>query len=165
MKFYNDSDFIDLIDEYLNNENFKKTKYIEQHGVNRYDHSLRVAYYSYLITKFLKLDYSETAIGGLLHDFFLDSSDKTFSSKFKYLFIHPKLAFETASLEFDLSEKELDIIKTHMFPVSFFIPKYLESWIVSFVDKCVASYEFSIKFKLKAKYAYDLFLIFIISNL
>lgn len=165
MMIYNDKYFINVIDEYLNNENFQKTKYIEQHGVTRYEHCLRVSYYSYVVTKFLKLDYEETAIGGLLHDFFLNSSKKSCKKKLKYFFTHPKLALDMANVEFDLSDKQLDMIKAHMFPVSFFIPKYLESWIVSLVDKCVASYEFSLKFKLKAKYAYDLFLLFIISNL
>lgn len=165
MKTYNDSYFIDIIEDYLNNENFEKTKYIKQHGITRYEHSLRVSYYSYIVTKFLKLDYEKTAVGGLLHDFYLNPSNMSNKDRVKYLFLHPKFAFEMANNEFDLSDKELDIIKTHMFPIGFFIPKYLESWIVSLVDKCVASYEFSLKFKLKAKYAYDLFLLFIISNL
>lgn len=165
MKKYNDNRFFDLIDEYVSNEKFQKTKEIKQHGVTRYDHSIRVAYYSYVITRFLRLDYEQTAVGGLLHDFFLNSNEKSFKESFKTFFIHPKLAFDTASSEFDLSDKQLDIIRSHMFPTSFFIPKYLESWIVSFVDKCVASYEFSLKFRIQLKYAYDLFLLFIISNL
>ena len=162
MNRYSDKHFLNIIDEYMNNEEFQKTNGIKQHGTTRYEHSMRVSYYSYVIARFLHLDYEETAIGGLLHDFFINPSEM---GKIKAFFTHPKLALDKSMLEFDLSDKELDIIKSHMFPTSFFIPKYLESWIVSLVDKCVASYEFSLKFKLRMKYAYDLFLLFIISNL
>jgi len=38
---------------------------------------------------------------------------------------------------------EEDIIETHMFPlIPYKIPKYIESWIVSGIDKLVAIYEF-----------------------
>ena len=52
---------------------------------------------------------------------------------------HPKYAVMYASKYFDLSEKEKDIITTHMFPVAMHtIPKYAESWIVNIVDNFVA---------------------------
>ena len=41
------------------------------------------------------------------------------------------------------NDMEKDIIITHMFPtLPHKIPKYLESWIVSTVDKVIAVYEF-----------------------
>ena len=39
-----------------------------------------------------------------------------------------------------------------MFPINIKIPRYKESFLVSIVDKIVALYEFSLKFKLKFKY-------------
>ena len=42
---------------------------------------------------------------------------------------------------FKLDEIQQDIIKTHMFPCNFDIPKYKESWLVSGVDKLVSTYE------------------------
>ena len=59
--------------------------------------------------------------------------------------------------------KEEDMIRSHMFPINLSVPKYAESWIVSMVDKCVATNEFAFKFRFKLKYAYNLFLLFVIS--
>ena len=59
-------------------------------------------------------------------------------------FVHPKIALKNATDIFNLSDMGKDIIITHMFPlIPNKIPKYLESWIVSAVDKLVAIYEFS----------------------
>ena len=66
---------------------------------------------------------------------------------------------------FDLSVKQQDMIRSHMFPINISVPKYAESWIVSMVDKCVALEEFSHKFKFQIKYAYNLLLLFLISNI
>ena len=49
---------------------------------------------------------------------------------------HPLIACENASLLFDLTEKEKDIIRSHMWPLTFWhFPGSLEAWIVSFADK------------------------------
>lgn len=119
---------------------FQRTKEIVHHSSNRYDHCRRVAYYSYLITKKLKLDYEETTRAALLHDFFLvDNKDITFREKFGTLINHPKYALKYSEKFFNLSEKQKDIIATHMFPVApTRVPKYLESWIVNLVDDYVA---------------------------
>ena len=69
---YNNYEFKRLIKPIIDNKEFQKTKTIQHHGMTRYDHSLRVAYFSYLITKALRLDYKETAEAALLHDFFTD---------------------------------------------------------------------------------------------
>ena len=50
---------------------------------------------------------------------------------------------KNASYYFELTDREKDIIITHMFPsLPHRIPRYMESWIVSLVDKIVATYEF-----------------------
>ena len=43
-----------------------------------------------------------------------------------------------------------------MFPVNLSIPKYAESWVVNLVDKCIGTYEFSVKFGNKFNYAANL---------
>lgn len=162
MNSLNDLQYMNIVNEYINNEKFQKTKYIEQHGFTRFEHSLKVSYYSYKITKLLKLNYKETAVGGLLHDFFISSNDMSKKEKFTTFFIHPKKALKTAEKEFELTNLEKDIIRNHMFPTTPAIPKYLESWIVSIVDKCIATSEFSFKFRKQIRYAYNLFVFFMI---
>ena len=162
MNSLNDLYYMDIVDKYINNEKFQKTKYIKQHGFTRFEHSLKVSYYSYKIAKILRLNYKETAVGGLLHDFFINSNEVDKKEKLSLFFNHPKLALETATSEFDLTNLEKDMIRNHMFPTTPARPKYLESWIVCLVDKFVATGEFSFKFKRQLRYAYNLFVFFMI---
>ena len=158
-----DLEFIRIVEHILDNKEFKKIKKIEHHGVNRYDHSVRVAYYSYKVAKFMHLDYKGTARGGLLHDFFMSPEDRTKTDRFISTFVHPKHALDTAKSHFELSKKEEDMIRSHMFPINISVPKYAESWIVSTVDKIVAINELSLKVKFRVKYAYSLAMLFMIN--
>jgi len=134
-----DEEFESLIKNILEIKEFQKTISIKHHGISRYEHSLRVAYISYKMTKFLKLNYKETTEAALLHDFFLDElEDKNKVSK---LMKHPNVAVENASKYIDLTDRQIDIIKNHMFPITFTPPKYLESWIVDIADDISAIYE------------------------
>ena len=158
-----DLQYMSIVNNIVDNDEFVKMRQIEHHGISRYDHSLKVSYYSYKIAKALHLDYEQTAIGGLLHDFFLSPEDRTQKDRLVSVFTHPKQAVEMAKSQFDLTTKEIDMIRSHMFPINLSVPKYAESWIVSMVDKCVATNEFAIKFRFRLKYAYNLFLLFAIS--
>ena len=90
----------------------------------------------------MKLNYFETARGGLLHDFFITDELKGKAKKFRTI-IHPYKAVKNSEYYFNITDLEKDIIINHMFPtLPHKIPKYLESWIVSIVDKIVAIYEF-----------------------
>ena len=73
------------------------------------------------------------------------------STEFKDKFLlfsskHPKEAVNNSLEYFDLTDKEIDIIRTHMFPIDIKLPKYAESWLVSTVDKVVSTNEFRYKF-------------------
>lgn len=139
MNEYNDSEFHFLISPIIGNTEYQKMKGVTHHGISRYDHCMRVAYFSYKITKVLRLDYKETTTAAMLHDFFTDEVDG--EKSLKKLRKHPGYAVENAKKYFELSDKQVDIIKTHMFPVTFTPPKYLESWIVDLVDDFAAIYE------------------------
>ena len=158
-----DLQYMSIVNNILDNDEFLKIKKIEHHGISRFDHSLKVSYYSYKIAKAMHLDYEQTAIGGLLHDFFLSPENRTQKDRMKSVFVHPKQAVAMAKSQFELTKKEEDMIRSHMFPINLSVPKYAESWIVSMVDKCVAANEFAIKFRFRLKYAYNLFLLFAIS--
>jgi uncharacterized protein len=110
-----------------------------------------VAYFSYRISKYFKLDYRSAARGALLHDFFLydwrnhDAPDLP-REKFHGL-AHPAIAVANAKKYFSINEIEEDIIKRHMWPLTLVPPKYKESYIVSFADKYLSSKEFINEYK------------------
>lgn len=133
------NEFNEIVREVLEIEEFKKLKNIKHHGITRYDHSLRVAYYTYMITRIMGLNYEEATIAALLHDFFIDEVNGC--NIIRRLQKHPKYAVINASKYFDLTDLQEDIIYTHMFPVTIRPPKYLESWIVDLVDDISALYE------------------------
>lgn len=136
---YKDKDYINIVSDILEHEEFGKTKEIMHHGLNRFDHCMRVSYYSYKVTKLLRLDYEEVARAGLLHDFFfVDNNEVDKTKRIDVLINHPKYALTNSKRYFELTPKEEDIIATHMFPVCPTAPKYAESWIVDIVDNVVA---------------------------
>lgn len=160
-----DIEYKEIVDHILTSDEFNEIKKIEHHGVTRFDHSLKVSYYSYKLAKILKLDSDEVARGGLLHDFFLSDEDRTTKDRFVSTFVHPKKAAMNANEIFNISEKEQDIIRTHMFPVNLAVPKYAESWLVSLVDKVIGLAEFTHKFGYKFAYAANVYLLFLMNNI
>ena len=76
--------------------------------------------------------------------------------------IHPFLALNNSMKEYNLNIKEKNIIISHMYPIGKIQPLYPESWIVSMVDKSVATYEY-INYKFKDKFILEF--IFIINFL
>ncbi len=165
-KYNNDQEYLLIIDNIMKNEEFKKMDNIKHHNTTRLDHSLKVSYYSYKIAKSLKLDYKDVARGGLLHDFYTEKISDMDKVKDKILLFsvkHPDEAVLNSLEYFDLSEKEINIIRTHMFPIDYKIPKYAESWIVSIVDKVLSINEFSRKLGHKLIYALNLYLLFVVN--
>lgn len=159
---HQDREFQSIVAPILMTEDFHKTKEIMHHGMNRFDHSVRVSYYSYKIAKLLRLNYQDAARGGLLHDFFLEDSEK---GKVTTLVNHPKYALETAMKYFELSELEQDIIRTHMFPVNIKPPKFLESWIVDIVDNVASVYERYISMSRQFSTGLNFLLVILINSL
>lgn len=168
MSTIEDKNYLSLVKDILENEEFNKMSEIKHHDSNRLQHSLKVSYYSYKISKKLHLNYKSVARGGLLHDFFFVRTVdyKKIKDKVKlYTINHPKMAAMNAKKLFDLSDMEEDIIRTHMFPIDIKIPKYAESWVVSSVDKVVSIFEFTKKFSHKLSYITNFALLFILNVL
>ncbi len=116
-----------------------------QHGTtNCYIHSICVAYMALRVAQVLhieQIDKKSLVRGCLLHDFFLyDWHDKASACKFHTL-MHPIVALHNAEKEFVLNKIERDIIRKHMFPLCFPLPKYKESYIITIADKCCAASE------------------------
>lgn len=154
-------EFLQITEDIFKNDEFNKLREIGHHGTTRFEHSVRVAYYSYNICKALGLNYEDAARAGLLHDFFLSYKSWPLKKRFKLIFTHPKISLENCIREFNINGRQKDIIESHMFPTVFPIPKYAESWIVSLVDKLVATCEFGITFKKELAYAASFIIVFI----
>ena len=139
MNKYKNNEFRSIIKPLLDNCPFEETKKEKHHGITRYEHSMRVAYFSYIVTKFLRLDYKETTEAALLHDFFTtEVKEKNGIARLRR---HPKHAVENAKKYFVLSDKQGSYNKTQNVPCTFTPPKYLESWIVDIVDDVASIYE------------------------
>ena len=65
---------------------------------------------------------------------------------------------DVGGVNFDIDEKQANMIEAHMFPICNVMPKYKESWIVTSADKIVASHEM---YRYKAQMVLGIWLIFL----
>ena len=124
----------------LQSQNFQSTKEHIQHGrmtVN--NHCMNVAKYSLAISEKLPIRCNERELirGALLHDYFLyDWHSPEHVPLYKlHGFYHPGTAYRNASKEYDLTPRESDIIRRHMWPLTIIPPRCREGWIVTTADK------------------------------
>ena len=145
----NDISFYEIAKPIINNKAYMTLDLESHHGITRYAHSMRVAKYVYRISKKLNLDYVSATRAAILHDFFrIDEFGE--NRGMVQGVVHPGLALANAEVYFDLNDKEINGIESHMFPLCTKLPKYKESWIITLVDKMVAVYEYSsYKFSIK----------------
>lgn len=117
--------------------------FIQHAQITCLEHSISVAYYSYLLCRKLNLrvDYRSVIRGALLHDFFLYDWHVDSGHEGLHGFNHPKIALENAEKHFQLNELEKDIIVKHMWPLTLTLPKYRETLIVSLSDKFCSTIE------------------------
>lgn len=135
-------EFIGCIDELLKCENVKELDNFSQHlNTSRLQHSINVAYYSYLICKHLKFDYRSAARAGLLHDLYLYNRHIQKHEQ-SHTIYHPKEALKNAKEIAELNKIEEDAILKHMWPLCKGMPKYKETVVVTFADKYCATAEF-----------------------
>lgn len=140
-------EYLDITKDILKNEKFNNLKNEKHHyNSNRYEHSLKVSYYTYKVCKKLNLDYVSATKAALLHDFFFDS--EFINNKDKIL-NHYRASIANSSMIINLSKKEKNIIESHMYPVGGKLPRYKESIVVDLIDDYV-----SIKEKFWGDYKY-----------
>ena len=151
MKTIKDEAYFRIVNPILENKDFNGIAEIKHHDSNRLNHSLKVSYYSYKVAKLCRLNVVATARAGLLHDFYYESilDQNSAKEKMKLYLSHQEEAVNNSRKYFNLSDREENIIATHMFPVTKKIPRYKESWVVTSVDKGVAIAEFIKKFNYK----------------
>lgn len=143
----NDTEYMSIIEDLLENPDLLALdKITHHHYTTRLMHSFYVSYTSYKLAKSMNLDYVATARAGLLHDFFLEGREEIVELGIgSHNSAHPKIALKNAEKISVLSNKEKDIILKHMFltTISSGIPKFKESYLVTFVDKYCALVEVS----------------------
>lgn len=120
------------------------TRGFVQHGdVSVYDHVVAVACVSARAASALerlgvRVDRASLVRGALLHDYFLyDWHDPDPSHKL-HGFRHPFFALARAEEDFNLTDRERNIIVRHMFPLVPVPPTCREAWIVCMADKWCA---------------------------
>ena len=81
----------------------------------------------------------------LLHDYFLYDWHEHDAPGNKHPrlhgFYHPGIAARNAKKDFNLTERELDAIRKHMWPLTILPPSHRESWVITMADKYVSSLE------------------------
>lgn len=130
----------------LESPNFQSTREHIQHGtVTVNAHCINVAKHSLMLADKLKVRVKRRELirGALLHDYFLyDWHDKDHINPFKlHGFFHPGRALKNATRDFELTEREKDIIRKHMWPMTIIPPMCREAWIVTAADKWVSLLE------------------------
>lgn len=136
-----DEEFLSYVKEILDSEEFQKRKNYEHHeNESVYEHSLDVAYNSYLFAKKHNLNKKDISIGALLHDFYYkpwktNTEKRPFFKK--HGFVHAAEARDNAYKHFPnlMNNRVENIILRHMFPLNIKPPKYKEAWVVTMMDK------------------------------
>lgn len=120
---------------------FDAEKKSTQHGTTSvYAHSVHVAALADALAEKWKLNVDRRALvrGALLHDYFLYDWHEKEGGHRLHGFRHPYTALKNAENDFDLSDKERNIILRHMFPLVPIPPGCMESWLVCLCDKYCA---------------------------
>ncbi len=126
-------EFINMAGPLLENSALRTLSQFDHHrGKTRLEHVREVAYLSFQWGRRLSLDCNAIVRGALLHDLFY--YDWLHEGPRFHGFRHHNIALKNARKLTDLSKKEEDIIKKHMWPLTVIPPVYMESLIVSVID-------------------------------
>ncbi len=137
-----DSNFYEMIADIIDHEKVKRLDDYSQHlNTSRYQHSINVAYYSFLLAKKMRLNVTETVRAALLHDFFLYEWRTEQPVKGNHVHVHPIQALINAKSITEVTPLMEDVILSHMWPVGSIRPKSKEAWIVSIADKVCTIFE------------------------
>lgn len=150
-RIINDREYLAYIYDLLTDQTLSLENYVHHHHTTRLRHCLNVSYRNYRICTLLGFDARAAARAGLLHDFFFyerKNYDKKITGK-GHMSGHPEIALNNASEVFNITQKETDIILSHMWPLSVHMPHFRESVVIIIVDKYCALLE-GLRIKSKA---------------
>lgn len=130
------TEFADQIDDLLHTPAVQNLQfYPHHHRVTRYEHVLLVAQLSFRIARAWGLDSRAVARSALLHDLYHGGKDANY---LRHSRTHPLTALHNAMNVTTLSEKEQNIIASHMWPLCTARPRSREAWLVNAVDTLTA---------------------------
>ena len=112
-------------------------EYIQHSNMTVYQHCCHVAYMCCLLSMELgiQVSYREMIRGALLHDYFLYDWHKGKHPDFGHAFGHPERALRNALRDYKLTEREMQIIRHHMWPLTVIPPTCREAWVIIAADK------------------------------
>lgn len=119
-------------------------QYPQHHGTNTLRHSIRVAQTSFELAQHLgwDIDERELARGAMLHDYYLYDIKAERLTPYRHGISHPKIAADNAKKDFGLTDHEVGIIRSHMWPLTLFSPpRSKEAALVCMADKYIATQE------------------------
>lgn len=138
------AEFMDCVSDIIENEKVQKLDEHEQHfHTSRLQHSLNVAYYSFLVCRFFGWDYRSAARAGLMHDLYYYDWRVTKLKGTNHAAWHPRVALDNARKISEINKIEEDAIVKHMWPLTLRFPRYKESYVVTFADKICAAFEYA----------------------
>ena len=135
--------FDGLISPYIEDPKILRMKDFIQHGnISTYDHCIDVAKTAFAINRRLNAGVDEFHLVRvcMLHDYFLydwhDHGDKLHG------YHHPEIASYNALQDFQITDSEQEMIRTHMWPLTLFhMPRSKGGWILTFADKICSTRE------------------------
>jgi uncharacterized protein len=123
----------------------KMDDYSQHLNTSRLQHSLNVAYYSFLFARKLNLNVRDAVRGALLHDLFLYEWRTEQPVAGNHVLVHPMQALQNAHKVTHVTPVMEDVIASHMWPVGNVKPKTSEGWLIQMVDKMCAVMEISVQ--------------------
>ena len=137
--------FKDVLSKMLDDPAIQLLKQVPQHkGGTTYGHCVNVAHMAYRLAKRWRwnIDISALVRGAMLHDYYLYDTETMPYSDYRHSLVHPKLAVANAEKRFALSDKERNIIFSHMWPIPGApLPRSREAWLICIADKLCAHRE------------------------
>ncbi len=135
--------FLSVLGELANTPSVQKMKkYIQHSDISTYRHCLRVTKKSLILARLFKLNVNREELirGAMLHDYFL--YDWHTRGDHLHGYHHPHIAARNAHRDFNLNSKELNIIESHMWPLTLFhFPRSTEAALVCIADKLCSTEE------------------------
>jgi uncharacterized protein len=129
----NQREFAAIVNPLLEKDEVKSLANFKHHlSKTRLDHSMEVAWLSYVVSKQLSWDYASATRGALLHDLF--HYDWATEGPRFHGFRHPRICLKNAEKITDLNERERNTIQRHMWPLTVVPPRYPEAWSVCLAD-------------------------------